>query len=106
MGALRINRIFVVSGSGSAADELDRNPSRDPVPASAAAVKKSRRLQCSLCRFLKVNPLRVSVIRVRDEHEPRSRIYAFNAFFSSRKNRQSVPCATIFCGLNLIISAS
>jgi hypothetical protein len=32
--------------------------------------------------------------------------HAFSSFFSSLKNRQSVPCAMIFCGLDLIMPAS
>ncbi len=32
--------------------------------------------------------------------------HPFNSFFSSLRNRQSVPCAMIFCGLDLIMPAS
>ncbi len=32
--------------------------------------------------------------------------YPFNSFFSSWRNRQSVPWAMIFCGLDLIMPAS
>ncbi len=39
--------ILVVSGGGSAASELACNPSRAPVPASAAVLRNSRRLQPS-----------------------------------------------------------
>jgi hypothetical protein len=33
-------------------------------------------------------------------------LYPFNSFFSSLRNRQSVPSARIFCGLVLIMPAS
>ncbi len=43
----RANLSFVVSGGGSAAREFDCNPSKAPVPASAAVLRNCRRLQPS-----------------------------------------------------------
>ena len=47
----RTSLSFVVSGGGSAASELDCNPSSAPVPASAAVPRNSLRLQL-LCRLI------------------------------------------------------
>ena len=47
----RTSLSFVVSGGGSAASELDCNPSSTPVPASAAVPRNSLRLQL-LCRLI------------------------------------------------------
>ena len=98
------NLIRFVSGGGSAASESEGDLKSDPAPKSAAVVKNCRRFQWSFCRLLTLFSFRAGVIR--DEHEPRTRIYAFNSFFSSLRNRQSVPCAMIFCGLDLIMPAS
>ena len=50
---------------------------------------------------------------VLDKHGPRitaaganMRVHAFSSFFNSFRNRQSVPWAMIFCGVDLIIPAS
>ena len=58
-------------------------------------------------RFEKVLASFGSLISLGLHSSPSSdRRYSFNSLFNSLRRRQSVPCAMIFCGLDLISPAS